>query len=199
MTEGLRTNLSDTGATSPVISASELKTHARIYNSLDDTYLGTLITTATQIIEAETRRAMINRAFAFQLEAFPADGEIILPRSPLSTVTSVTYTDTAGSTQTLSASTYHVYSVNGVGRVVLKSTSSWPDTQDTGNLDVTVNFTAGYGASSINVPAALRHATLLAATHLYDNRTSVNVGNIVNELPMTVQRLIVQYHSGDYA
>lgn len=199
MTEGLRTNLSDTGASTASISRSELKAHARVYHTQDDTYLDTLIVTATQIIEAETRRAMINRAFAFQLEAFPADREIILPRSPLSTVTSVTYTDTDGATQTLSASTYHVYSVNGVGRVVLKSSSSWPDTQDTGNLDVTVNFTAGYGATATSVPAGLKHATLLAATHLYDNRTSVNVGNIVNELPMTVQRLIVQYHTGDYA
>lgn len=195
----MRTNLSDTGATSAVITRSDLKVHARVYHTQDDGYLDTLIVTATQIIEAETRRAMINRAFAFQLETFPASGEIILPRAPLSTVTSVTYTDTAGATQTLSASSYHVYSVNGIGRVVLKSTSSWPSTQDTGALDVTVNFTAGYGATATSVPAALKHATMLAATHLYDNRTSVNVGNIVNELPMTVQRLIVQYHSGDYA
>jgi len=39
---------------------------------------------------------------------------------------------------------------------------------------------------------------LLQATHMYENRTSVNIGNIVNEIPMTVQRLIVQYHTGDY-
>ena len=198
MTDGIRTTLSDTGATSPVITASDVKTHARIYHSQDDTYLSTLITTATQIIEHETRRALINRSFAFQLEGFPADGEIILPRSPLSSVTSVTYTDAAGATQTLSSSVYHTYSVNGVGRVVLKSTESWPATQGTGGLDVTVNFVAGYGASASNVPAALRHAALLQATHLYDNRTAVGPTQLY-EVPMTVQRLIVQYHSGEYA
>jgi uncharacterized phiE125 gp8 family phage protein len=192
------TNLTDTGATSAVVTASEFKTHARVYHTQDDTYIATLILTATQVIEAETRRALINRSFALQLEGFPASGEIVLPRSPLSTVSNVTYTDGAGVTQTLSASDYHTYSVNGVGRVALKSTASWPTTQGTGALDVSVNFTAGYGASAANVPAALRHAVLMQATHWYENRTSVNIGNIVTEIDMTVQRLIVQYHSGDY-
>jgi uncharacterized phiE125 gp8 family phage protein len=198
VTDGLRTNLTDNGATAAVVTAAEFKTHARIYHTQDDAYIATLILSATQVIEAETRRALINRSFAYQLEGFPADGEIILPRSPLSSVTSVTYTDTAGATQTLSASLYHVYSVNGVGRVVLKSTESWPATVGTGALDVTVNFVAGYGATAASVPVALDHAVLLQATHMYENRTSVNIGNIVTEIPMTVQRLIVQYHSGDY-
>lgn len=198
MTDGLRTNLSDTGATSAVITAAEFKTHARVYHTQDDIYIATLILVATQCIEHETRRALISREFAMQLQGFPADGEIILPRSPLLTVTSVTYLDSAGAMQVLASSNYHTYSVNGVGRVVLKSTASWPTTQGTGALDVWVNFTAGYGGTSESVPVALKHAVLLWATHWYDNRTSVNVGNIVTELPMTVQRLIASYHSGDY-
>lgn len=197
MTDGLRTNLTDNGATSAVVTSSDFKAHARIYHSEDDAYIATLILSATQVIEHETRRALINRSFTLQLEGFPADGEIILPRSPLSTVSSVTYTDAAGATQTLSASDYNTYSVNGVGRVVLKSTASWPTTQGTGALDVSVTFTAGYGASSASVPAALRHAVLLQATHMYDNRTAVAPAQLY-EIPRAVERLIVQYHTGDY-
>lgn len=197
MTDGLRTNLTDNGATSAVITASEFKTHARVYHTQDDTYIATLILVATQCIEHETRRALINRSFTLQLDGFPADGEIILPRSPLSTVSSVTYTDSAGATQTLSASDYNTYSVNGVGRVMLKSTASWPSTQGTGNLDVSVNFTAGYGATSASVPVALKQAVLLQATHLYDNRTAVAPAQLY-EIPRAVERLVVQYHTGDY-
>lgn len=197
MTDGLRTNLTDTGATSAVITASEFKTHARVYHTQDDTYIATLILVATQCIEHETRRALINRSFTLQLEGFPAGGEIILPRSPLSSVTSVTYTDTAGATQTVSSGDYNTYSVNGVGRVMLKSTASWPSTQGTGNLDVSVNFTAGYGATSASVPVALKQAVLLQATHLYDNRTAVAPAQLY-EIPRAVERLVVQYHTGDY-
>ena len=194
----MRTNLTDNGATSAVVTAAEFKTHARIYHTQDDAYIATLILSATQVIEHETRRALIERNFTLQLEGFPADREIVLPRSPLSTVTEVQYEAPNGSFLTLDTVSYHTYSVNGVGRVVLSSTASWPTTLNTGGLDVYVNFTAGYGATSASVPAALRHAVLLQATHMYENRTSVNIGNIVNEIPMTVQRLIVQYHTGDY-
>ena len=198
MTDGLRTNLTDTGATSAVITASEFKTHARVYHTQDDTYIATLILVATQCIEHETRRAMIHRVFNLQMSAFPADGEIILPRSPMSSVQNISYTDKDGNLQVVPAGNYHTYSVNGVGRVVLKSTAAWPVTLNTGGMDVDVEFVAGYGATSASVPVSLKQAVLLWATHWYDNRTSVNVGNLVTELPMTVQRLIVNYHSGDY-
>lgn len=84
MTDGLRTNLSDTGATSAVITASEFKTHARVYHTQDDTYIATLILVATQCIEHETRRALINRSFTLQLEGFPraARSSCRAPRSP---------------------------------------------------------------------------------------------------------------------
>lgn len=198
MTDGLRTNLSDTGATSAVITASEFKTHARVYHTQDDTYIATLILVATQCIEHETRRALIHRTFNLKMSAFPADGEIILPRSPMSSVQNISYTDKDGNLQVVPAGDYHTYSVNGVGRVVLKSTAAWPVTLNTGGMDVDVEFVAGYGATSASVPVALKQAVLLWATHWYENRTSVNVGNLVTELPMTVQRLIVSYHSGDY-
>ena len=158
----------------------------------------TLILSATQVIEHETRRALITRAFTLQLRGFPADGEIVLPRSPLVSIENIVYNNQDGNSLVFNDMFFHTYSVNGVGRVVLKSNSSWPTTEGTGNLDVSVIFSAGYGATSASVPAALRHAVLLQATHMYENRTSVNIGNIVNEIPMTVQRLIVQYHTGDY-
>lgn len=192
----VRSNLIDTGATSAVVTAAEFKTHARIYHTQDDTYISTLILSATQVIEHETRRALINRAFTLQLQGFPAGGEIILPRSPLSTVTNISY-ETLLNTLTLDASTYHTYSVNGVGRVVLRSDASWPATLNTGGLDVSVAFTAGYGATSASVPVALKHAVLMQATHMYENRAPVGPAQMY-EIPRTVERLIVQYHTGDY-
>lgn len=197
MTDGLRTNLTDTGATSAVITASEFRQHARVYHTQDDGYIATLILVATQCIEHETRRALIHRTFNLKMSAFPADGEIILPRSPMSSVQNISYTDKDGNLQVVPAGDYHTYSVNGVGRVVLKSTAAWPVTLNTGGMDVDVEFVAGYGATSASVPVALKQAVLLQATHLYDNRTPVAPAQLY-EIPRSVERLIVQYHSGDY-
>ena len=192
----MRTNLTDAGAATAPVSTSEFKTHARVYHTQDDSYIATLILSATQVIEAETRRALINRSFTYQLEGFPAGGEIIIPRSPVNGVSGVFYTDEAGSHE-FDSNDYYTYSVNGVGRVVLKNTASWPAVLGDGGLDVSVNFVAGYGATGASVPAALRHAVLLQATHMYDNRTPVGPAQLY-EIPRSVERLIVQYHSGDY-
>jgi uncharacterized phiE125 gp8 family phage protein len=194
----MRTNLTDTGAVTTAISVADFKTFARVFHTQDDTALVDMVLAATQVIENETRRALITRAFTYSLEAFPTDGEITLPRSPWIAVSSITYTDAAGATQTLSASAYNAFSVNGIGRVILKASQSWPSTLGDGALDVDVNFTAGYGAAAANIPRALVHACLLQCSHMYDNRASVNIGNIVTEIPMTVRRLIVQYQDGGY-
>jgi uncharacterized phiE125 gp8 family phage protein len=194
----METTLTDNGAATAVISRSEAKAHCRVYHTEDDAYIDTLILSATQVIEAETRRAFITRAFTLSLTEFPA-GILSLPRSPLVSVTSITYKDEAGATQTLSSSAYLAFAINGVGRVQLKGSQTWPSVYAEGGMVVDVNFTAGYSASAASVPVALKHAVMLQAAHMYENRGSVNIGNIVNEIPMTVQRLIVQYHSGEYS
>jgi uncharacterized phiE125 gp8 family phage protein len=194
----MKTNLVDTGAVTAPVTLAEFKAHARIYHSEDDSALPDTILAATQVIENETRRALITRAFSYRLEAFPENGEIVLPRSPFVAVTSITYNDPAGATQTLNTSYFLSYAVNMIGRVQLKKNQAWPATENNGGLDVTVNFTAGFGAAAANVPLALRFCVLLQAAHMYEHRTSVNVGNIVTEIPRTVERYIVQYHAGDY-
>ena len=195
----MRSSLTDTGASTTAVSVADFKLHARIYHTQDDTPLANTVLAATQVIEHETHRALITRSFVLSLAGFPECGEVILPKSPMVSVTSITYADAAGATQTLSSSVYHTYSVNGVGRVVLKTTASWPSTLGTGGMDVTITFTAGYGSTAGSIPASLVHAVLLQGSHMYEIRTSVNIGSVANEIPMTVQRLIAQYHTGDYA
>jgi uncharacterized phiE125 gp8 family phage protein len=55
---------------------------------------------------------------------------------------------------------------------------------------VTIEFTAGYGAAASAVPAEIKQAMYLMIGHWYENRESVNVGNIVNELPFAAQALL---------
>jgi len=194
----MRTNLNDTGAVTTAISVADFKVFGRIFHTQDDTALGDMVLAATQVIENETRRALITRSFTYSLEAFPTDGEIVLPRSPWIAVSSITYTDAAGAAQTLSASAYNAFSVNGIGRVILKGSQSWPSTLGEGALDVSVAFTAGYGAAAANIPRALVHACLLQCSNMYDNRASVAMAAAPVEIPMTVRRLIVQYQDGGY-
>ena len=131
------------------ISTAQAKAHLRIFHSLDDTYIAastsgstSIITTARQMIENYCGIAIPNTTFTSVYSAFPQNTlvqgssgevyngssyEIALPRSPLVSVTSVQYVDTAGNTQTLSASTdYTTKSYNGIGRIQLLDGKSWP-------------------------------------------------------------------------
>ena len=60
--------------------------------------------------------------------------------------------------------------------------ASWPATRYQTNA-VTVRIRVGYGADGTAVPAAIRQWMLLQISHWYEHRESVNVGNIVNEMP----------------
>jgi uncharacterized phiE125 gp8 family phage protein len=202
------------------VSTAQAKAHLRIFHSLDDTYLAassggstSVITTARQMIENYCGIAIPNTTFTSVYDSFPANTsinnsngevfngssyEIALPRSPLVSVTSVTYVDAAGTTQTLSASTdYTVKSYNGIGRIQLLDGKSWPSLIGGGAGVVTVVYVAGHGSSATAIPVALKHAILMQCSTLYDYRSTLSPGQQF-EVPKTITALIAQYKSGEY-
>jgi len=102
------------------------------------------------------------------IDKFDEFDEMELHYQPVSAITSITYTDRAGDTQTLADTVYELGVVNGISRVRLKYGQSWPSAR--GHEDVvTVTYSAGYGAAETNVPEAIRQAIVMYAGHLYDN------------------------------
>ena len=186
------------------ISLTVCKQHCRVYHALDNDTFGTgsvgsgLITTARLMIENEIRGPIPNTGFTTVFDSLPTAREIVLPRSPLVSVTSVTYVNTASVTTTLSASTdYIVKSYNGMGRILLRDTANWPgDLHNGGEGVITVVYTAGYGASAAVIPEALKHAILLQIATLYEFRASMSPVAIT--LNSTIKNLVSQYSNGNY-
>jgi hypothetical protein len=95
-------------------------------------------------------------------------GAIHVPLPPLQSVTSVTYTDDAGDSQTLSTSLYRVLNQGfGKAMVVPVYGEIWPTTRDEPQT-VTVRFVAGYDT----VPEAIQNALLLLVQAAYDQDTT---------------------------
>ena len=88
------------------VTTAEAKLYMRVDHADEDAKIDTMVSAARQYIERVTRRALVNTTFELKLDAFPT--EIRPPRSPLSSVSSITYVDTDGATQPLSASVYSV-------------------------------------------------------------------------------------------
>ena len=188
LTDNLPWNLTETVApTVEPLSTADAKTHLRVDHSEEDGLIDDYVEAARRQVELFTRRALVNTTFTLKLDAFPV--EIRTPRSPLSSVTSITHIDCDGNSQTVASSVYDVDTDTEPGRIFLKFDQSWPDTRTINNA-VTVTFVAGFGSAASSVPESLRSAVRLLAAHYYEQREPVVVGTITAKIPMSVESLM---------
>lgn len=184
-----------TDAASEPITTAQAKKHCNISTSDDDTYVDILIKAARQKVEADTGRCFINQSWYLYLDDFPASSgtPLYLPKSPLSTVTAITYTDTADAAQTWSNLCYDVDPASEPGRVLPKYGYTYPtDAKDKPSC-VRVEYVAGYGtdiSTATTLPVTMTQALYLLVSHWYETREPVVTGTIVSKIPFAYEALI---------
>lgn len=139
------------------------------YMVADDTYIGTLITTARKLCEGYQRRAYITRTYELTLDEWPS-GILELPMPPALTITSIVYTTSAGTATTWSATEYQLDVTGFVGRVCPAYGYQWPSETLRELAGIKITYTAGYGATAASVPEEYRHAIMLLIGELYAQR-----------------------------
>lgn len=182
------------------------KDHLRVAENItdDDDYIRSLIAAAIPVVENLTNRRLMLQTWALFLDTFPrGQCPIELPYPPLRAVSSITYTDVDGNTQTLATSEYQVDDKGLIGTVALKHGKSWPDTQTEGLNAVKVQYTCGYlSPEMLNptdddktkmLPKAFRQAMLLLIGTWYENRETVIVGTSAMKIPDTVEMLLAPF------
>jgi uncharacterized phiE125 gp8 family phage protein len=112
--------------------------------------------------------------------------EILVPRPPLISVSSITYVDGNGTTQTLSAAAYKVDTDSEPGRITPAYGYCWPTTRAEINA-IAITYVAGY-ATRAAVPASIKQAMLLLIGHWYENREAV--GQVGGTVAMAVESLL---------
>lgn len=186
------------------VTLAQFKTQARIDATDDDAYLTALLKTATGYLDGRDGilgRALMTQTWAWRLDQWPCDGLFRVPLAPLVSVGSISYLDTAAATQTWSSANYQVDPYRVPGRIVLQPTATLPTLYGNGKINqVTVTFTAGYGATPQSVPAPIRQAINLLASHWYEHRVPVEIASAVQavEVPMTVGHLLAPYFVGRF-
>lgn len=185
-------------ATEPV-TAAEAAPHAGIDPDLTEmmTLLSGKLITARQKAEAITRRRFVTQTWKLALPEFPCkpdcDGwySIEIPNPPLQSVSSITYVDNDGATQTVSSSVYTVDALREPGRVVPAYGQSWPSARYQPN-SVQVTFVCGYGAAA-SVPEGIKDFIYTFAHYLIHNR-----GDDTTPVPPFIERLLDPYLWGSY-
>lgn len=166
------------------LDLNEVKLHCRVTGTDDDTLLGTYIAAARAQAESITGRRLITQTWDQVLDAFPTgDGAIRLQVPPVQSISSVTYVDAAGATQTLSSAAYVLDADLTPGWLLLAAgQTGWPDTDGNANA-VRVRMVSGYGAAGSNVPANLRAWMLLTVGALYAQREALDLAGRATALP----------------
>lgn len=170
------------------ITLAEAKLHLRVTSSAEDALLTDLIQAAREYCEMVSKRSFVTRTYDLALDAFPCCGYIKLPAPPVQSITSVTYVDSTGATQTMSSDDY--YLANPEGNLVLGYGKSWPSAILRPQNAITVRYVAGYGAASA-VPAWVKHAIKLMVGHWYMNREEVVLGTVGHRVPDAAMSLLM--------
>lgn len=167
--------------------------------SAQDTYLDLILAASRQLFEEETGLVLITQTWQAEFDKVPLSPTgrphriVSLGRAPLVALSSATYLDTAGASQSFTLSGNLVAANVGhrqsFGLAALEHDADWPDLGEYPGA-LRIQFTAGFGAAAANVPQTMRLAVLQLAAWWYEQRLPVNVGNIANQVPLHLQRIL---------
>lgn len=176
-----------TAPTVEPVTLAEAKLHCKVDLTDDNDLITSLIVAAREYCEVQTQRSFVNTTWDLTLDYFPVC--IYIPRSKLSSVTSITYTNTAGTSTTLASTDYRVDTASEPARITEAYGVTWPATR-TQTGAVVVRFVAGYGAAASSVPDSIKSAIKQMVEHQYEKRGPVVVGSIVSDVPKSVDDLL---------
>lgn len=163
-----------------VVSVADLKDHLRYLSTDQDTLIAEYHDAAVARIESHTRRQLLTATWKLYLSAFPSCIEI--RKSPVASISSITYLDSAGSSQTLATSYYDAFLQREPAEIREAYAQSWPATYEREQA-VTVTFVAGYGAEA-DVPAQAKHAVRLLVEDMFWGTTKNEkaIDNLLSQL-----------------
>lgn len=156
-------------------------------DGLQDAVLVSQLRAALATVEGRTSKALIAREFLLVNSAWRSLSQQVFPVAPVSSIASLTIVDLQGGDTVIDAGAYRL-SRDAQAPALVSVGLSLPTIPVGGSADVV--FTAGYGDWA-DVPADLRQAVLLLATHYYENR-SASVSRAAN-LPLGVVSLCRRY------
>lgn len=167
-----------TPAVAEPVTLEQAKAQSRVVFTNDDTLINRLIAAARSHVEAYCGTRLASQTVSIKCDGFSDFAR--LSESPVQSVSSVSYVDSAGATQTLSTDVYELRSDGLEAAIVLKYGQAWPSIRQ--GSRITVAAVVGYAA----VPPAIAHAMLLLIGAWYESREESVIGIITSSLPASV-------------
>ena len=181
------------------IAEAKLQIRVETVDTYDDALITDLIVAVRQYAEQECDRSLITQTVKYTLDSLPGSlgyaqqgwgqdfsipgNAIVMTKGPHQSITSITYLDTGGVTQTIAPSTYIADLSGPAARITPVFGQIWPIPQFQ-IASVAVTFVAGYGAAAA-VPSGIKRWMLLRIAAMYENREEIVVGRGITANPLS--------------
>jgi uncharacterized phiE125 gp8 family phage protein len=153
------------------VTLAEARLFCRVDGTGEDALLSSLIAAARQDAETQLQRSLITQGWRLVLDAFPA-GAIELERGTVLSVTSITYADMSGATQTMAPADYATDLSGCPGRITPAYGKTWPAALPQ-IAAVNMDYTAGFGAAAADVPEGIKRWIKMRVATIYAHREEV--------------------------
>jgi uncharacterized phiE125 gp8 family phage protein len=157
------------------ISLSEMKDYLRLDDDAQDELVTGLIRAARLMVEAASRRILIEQRWRVVLDRWPKDGRVVLPISPVLAVDSIVVSDASGAVTELPADSFELDRLGDPPSIVVTDAPA-PGKARNG---ISIELRAGYSPAPDAVPATLKLAIKILVAHWFENR-----GDVVGEQMM---------------
>ena len=175
-----------TEPTAEPLSLQEVKEYLRVDDATDERVVQPLIIAARQFAEEHMNRALMQQTFTLMLDAVIDQDQplyegmrtapdlnyyknyIVLPKSPVQSVTSVKTFNDSDEATTMAATKYYVDTQREPARIVLRTGETFPTALRVANA-IEVIYVAGY-TSAFTIPEPIRLGMLQHIAYMYEHR-----------------------------
>jgi len=153
------------------VTLAEMKAYLRVDDDdeAQDAVIAGLVRAARLVVEAASRRVLIEQSWRVVLDRWPPAGVVLLPLSPLIAVESIKVFAAAGAAAEIAPAAIESDALADPPRVAV------PDAPEPGRArnGIVIALKVGYGAAPEAVPATLRLAVRILVAHWFENRGDV--------------------------
>lgn len=198
MRRAVRTVAPATATTGEVVTVTELKQHLALPEEIgnDNSLLTDCINAAIEAWEADTGMVCLSSTWAEKFDCWPYP--MLLDKRPLVSVSSITYLDSSGASQTLSSSDYTVDTARVTPAVFWKPATTLPTLSTVDDVNrVTVTYVAGYSKAATALPTLIKQAVKLKAGEFYNERGVATERNIPLDA-LAYERIAAKFMRSSY-
>jgi uncharacterized phiE125 gp8 family phage protein len=172
------------------VTLADMKLHLRVTHSSEDALISSLIKAAREELEQAAGLALISQGWRLYLDCWPGTRTVLIQKMPVITLSAVTVYDTAGAPSSPPPSGFVLDRFSRPARIAIPDAVTAPGKKLNG---IEIDFTAGFGATGVEVPDGLKRAIMLLAAHWYEFRGAEAFDRESAAWPPSFERFVARW------